>query len=201
MRLDGWPLPLASVPHFLWTYFRAEVTPASTPYLSASKLTLGAIRTEIERLAAGRKVIGLSWKSKNPRFQAEKSQSLSKLMNFFDSERYYLVSLQYGDVLDDFRGCSERQRKFLYLNENINFFDDIEALCDVISICDAVVSTSNTTAHISGAMGMKTVVLVSNGMSRFWYWHRGAARSPWYNNTSIVELSSMGPSFRFGQLG
>ena len=46
--------------------------------------------------------------------------------------------------------------------------------------CDAVVTISNTTAHLAGALGRPTWVMVPNGHARIWYWFRQRSDSPWY---------------------
>ena len=44
--------------------------------------------------------------------------------------------------------------------------------------CDAVVTVSNTTAHLAGALGRPTWVMVPHGHARIWYWFRDQDESP-----------------------
>ena len=39
-----------------------------------------------------------------------------------------------------------------------------------IKSCDFVVSISNTNAHLAGAMGVPTYLLLSKGAGALWYW-------------------------------
>jgi ADP-heptose:LPS heptosyltransferase len=58
--------------------------------------------------------------------------------------------------------------------------EDIDGLTALIDACDTVVTASNVTAHLAGAIGKRTAVLVPNSKGRLWYWHEGEERSLWY---------------------
>ena len=45
---------------------------------------------------------------------------------------------------------------------------------------DAVVTVSNTTAHVAGALGIPTLLLLPFGRGRHWYWLRSFKDCPWY---------------------
>ena len=45
---------------------------------------------------------------------------------------------------------------------------------------DLVLTVSNTNAHLAGALGKPTWVLLPVGGARLWYWFRGRQYSPWY---------------------
>jgi ADP-heptose:LPS heptosyltransferase len=51
--------------------------------------------------------------------------------------------------------------------------------------CDAVVTVSNTTAHLAGALGRPTWVMVPHGHARIWYWFRDRSDSPWYPRVRV----------------
>jgi len=52
----------------------------------------------------------------------------------------------------------------------------------LISKLDFVITTSNVTAHLAGAIGKKTYLLVPELAGRIWYWHN-TETSLWYPNT------------------
>jgi ADP-heptose:LPS heptosyltransferase len=58
--------------------------------------------------------------------------------------------------------------------------EDIDGLAALIDACDAVVTTSNVTVHLAGALGKRGAVLVPHAKGRPWYWHEGDGRSLWY---------------------
>ena len=56
-----------------------------------------------------------------------------------------------------------------------------------------VLTVSNTTAHIAGALGKPTFVMLSKGEGRLWYWaNRQGRRSMWYPATDIFEQAEHG---------
>jgi ADP-heptose:LPS heptosyltransferase len=59
-----------------------------------------------------------------------------------------------------------------------NFFD-IDGLLSIIKSCDVVVTVSNITAHLAGAIGKKTFLLLPFSRGRIWYWH-DEQKSLWY---------------------
>ena len=56
--------------------------------------------------------------------------------------------------------------------EEIDNFNDIDGLASLIDACDCVVSVSNTTVHIAGAIGKETYLMLPQGEGRLWYWSK-----------------------------
>jgi hypothetical protein len=56
----------------------------------------------------------------------------------------------------------------IYTDPDIDRFDDIDGLVGLIDGLDAVVTTSNVTAHLAGALGKPTLLALHN--MPFWYW-------------------------------
>ena len=65
------------------------------------------------------------------------------------------------------------------------------ALTSLIDICDFVITVSNTNAHISGALGKKTYLLLPKGKGRLWYWSSKNKRSVWYNSIRTFEQKTV----------
>ena len=49
---------------------------------------------------------------------------------------------------------------------------------------DFIITTDNITAHLAGACGKKTFLLIPEKRSRLWFWHNESTSS-WYPNTKI----------------
>ena len=43
----------------------------------------------------------------------------------------------------------------------------------IINELDLVVTISNSTAHLSGAIGKDTILMLSKGKGNLWYWIKG----------------------------
>ena len=71
--------------------------------------------------------------------------------------------------------------------ESVDNFNDLNGLTSLIDICDFVITVSNTNAHISGALGKKTYLLLPKGKGKLWYWSSEKNKSVWYNSIRIIE--------------
>ena len=122
---------------------------------------------------------GISWKSSNNNIGSHKSINLTKLMNILNGSDCEFVNLQYGDVLQDIKNTEEATGVKVNTITNIDIFNDIDGLLSIINACDVVITTSNVTAHLSGAIGKKTFLLLPYSKGRIWYWHEEEVSS-WY---------------------
>jgi len=87
------------------------------------------------------------------------------------------VSLQYGTCYAD---IDELEQATGYVVEDIPIDkrNDFDSLAGLIMACDVVVTVSNATAHLAGALGKDTYLLDAN---KLWYWsNTRGGRSLWY---------------------
>jgi ADP-heptose:LPS heptosyltransferase len=103
------------------------------------------------------------------------------------------VDLQYGDT----RADREQVERALGIRvehlDGIDNSNDIDGLAALMTACDVVVTVSNTAAHLAGALGRPTVVLVPFGNARIWYWFRDRPRSPWYPDVRLHRQAAGEP--------
>ena len=96
-----------------------------------------------------------------------------------------LINLQYGDIKDDKDEIWKKAKRQLILFENIDYKNDFDSLISLIVNCDAVVTSSNVTAHFAGALGKKTFLLVP--VNALWYWQIKKNKSIWYPDVYIYR--------------
>jgi ADP-heptose:LPS heptosyltransferase len=61
-----------------------------------------------------------------------------------------------------------------------------------IEACDVVVTTSNVTAHLAGALGRETLLVYLRANPTFHYWVPGEdGRSLWYPSVRVVTDASI----------
>ena len=72
------------------------------------------------------------------------------------------------------------------INE-IDNFNDIDGLAALISVCDYVVTSSNVTAHIAGALGKETYLLIPFAHGKIWYWGENEENTLWYPSIKIYR--------------
>lgn len=151
-------------------------------YLVADDARVRSLR---QRLDDGRTVVGLSWVSKAPIGGAQKSARLADFAPLLQSPGYRFVDLQYGDTRAE-RETVERDIGIRVERlPDIDNTNDLDGLAALMGACDAVVTVSNTTAHLAGALGRPTWVMVPHGHARIWYWFRDRDESPWYPRVRV----------------
>jgi tetratricopeptide (TPR) repeat protein len=135
--------------------------------------------------ADGRQVIGLTWISRNSKIGKFKSALLKDFEPLLRLPGYRFVDLQYGDTAAE-REAVERELgvKIEHLDE-IDNMNDLDGLAALISACDAVLTVSSTTAHLAGAVGVPTWVMVPFGRGHLWYWFDQRPDSPWYPRVKV----------------
>ena len=152
-------------------------------YLVADAVRAGALRA---RLAPrGEKIVGLSWRSVSAKFGHNKS---SKLIDFDQVLRLTgirFVDLQYGDTAEERAAVQRAGGIAVERLDEIDNTRDIDGLASLISACDAVITVSNTTAHLAGALGRPTWVFVPFGFAQIWYWFIEKKQSPWYPRVNV----------------
>ena len=143
-------------------------------------------------------VCGISWASQgtsdkglmhmDQAHAASKTVFLSDLMPIFSKADLTYVNLQYGDVKDEILHFKNNFGVEILDSDNDNY-NDVDGLASLIQSCDFVITTSNVTAHIAGALGKTTFVLVNPEM--LWYWHNENVSS-WYPSVNIFQKEENG---------
>jgi tetratricopeptide (TPR) repeat protein len=174
-----------------WESFRQQ----DEGYLTADAARAHALRARLH--GDGRIVVGLSWKSKHPKFEREKSASLHDFAGLLRHPGFRFVDLQYGDTLADRLAVEGDYGVLVEHLDDVDNTKDIDGLAALISACDAVVTVSNTTAHLAGALGRPTWVFLPLGHARWWYWFKEGDACPWYPK---LWLMRQGRGQSWGQL-
>ena len=136
-------------------------------------------------------VCGISWKSTNKDIGIIKSLNLIDLSPLLSIENVVFVSLQYGSTADEIEFVEKNIGIKIHTIDGLDIFNDIDGLVSLISLCDLVVTTSNITAHLTGAIGKKGMVLMPFSKGKIWYWHSGVGPSLWYPSLELVSQSQM----------
>jgi tetratricopeptide (TPR) repeat protein len=159
-------------------------------FLSADPARAQQLRTRLG--AEGRLLCGISWRSTNAALGEFKSMALSDLAALIALPGVTCVDLQYGDTADERLRLQNSARLELAHIDDIDNFHDIDELASLIDACDIVVSVSNTTVHLAGALGKPTLVMLPHALGRIWYWHEHGNSSPWYPACRLFRQSASG---------
>jgi tetratricopeptide (TPR) repeat protein len=130
-----------------------------------------------------RKLIGLAW-SGNPNQgnDGNRSIKLSHLLPYLPNEFSY-ISLQ--KEVRDYDKETLFKSTISHFGDDIHDFSDTAAICDLV---DLVVSVDSSVAHLSGAMGKPTSVLLPYDPG--WRWLLNRDDSPWYQSVKLFRQNS-----------
>jgi len=137
-------------------------------------------------------ICGISWKSINAKIGDSKSICLDELVPILNLDKTHTVNLQYGDVQSEIEALNQFHKISINSFSSIDKYDDIDSLVALIDSCSYIVTTSNTTAHLSGALGKETLLLLPFSVGKFWYWHHQEGRSIWYPSARIFQQETDG---------
>jgi hypothetical protein len=136
----------------------------------------------------GEKLIGLSWRSASPETGAVRSLGLGELVGALGGvEGVRFVNLQYGDVREELAWLRRERGVEVLSHGGVDNREDLEGLAGLIEGCDLVVSVGNATAHLSGALGQKTWVLLPYVAG--WRWLHEGSTCPWYQSVRLYRQS------------
>ncbi len=158
-------------------------------YLEADAARAAAYRAA---LPAGALLCGLSWTSIAPALGTSKSIALEALQPLLGLPGACFVDLQYTDSRAERGSLRASGGPALARPAGLDPFVDVDGAAALVEACDIVVTVSNTTAHLAGALGKPTLLLLPFSRGSHWYWHDGRQPCPWYPSVRIARQSSPG---------
>ena len=177
-------LPMGS----LGKFFRNSIEDFSsqpTGYLKADEMKSNLLKQKIKKNKQN--ICGIAWMSKNKEFGEEKSLSLTQLLPILSLPNTIFVNLQYGETTKEIKNISDQHGIEIISIDEIDNFNDIDGLASLIEACDYIVTSSNVTAHIAGALNKKTYLLLPYAYGKIWYWGENDTHSLWYPSIEIYR--------------
>jgi hypothetical protein len=156
-------------------------------YLRADGVRVERLRG-LMGLGSGERAVGISWRSSNPETGAQRSIGLRELVESLRGEGVRLVNLQYGEVGEEIERVCEETGERVWECEEVDNREDLDGLAALIEACDEVVSIGNATAHLAGALGKRTTVLLPEAPS--WRWLPAGGRTLWYPDVRVIITPS-----------
>lgn len=180
---------IGSLPQF-YRKSEADFAAAQAPYLIADAVKTAAMRQALA--PSGEKIIGVNWRSFRNKYADDKSIGLKDLAAIFSLPNCTIVNLQYGDTKDEIRAA---EAAGLHFNKavSIDLTKDIDGVASLLDACDVVVSVSNSTAHIAGALGKPVLLMLPYRTGKLWYWSEAKGEgSLWYPSVKTYHQSAQG---------
>lgn len=163
----------------------------STAYLKTDNNKENALR---DAIGLEHPVIGLAWVTKGKRSKERNLPIDDVVAAIQNTLPATLIDLQYSDTTEDRARITQKQGFTIQHLDAVDNFNDIDGLAALISACDFVVTCSNTTAHLAGALGKETYLLVPFGRGRHWYWSHISedSSSMWYPSICVIPQTIAG---------
>jgi len=159
--------------------------PDRLSYLAAGAERRGEFRDRY-RQADDELLIGLAWHSRSAAVGRHKSMTLMECRPFLEAAKdARIVNLQYGDTSEERAAFESATGIGLIHDEAIDQFADLDGFAAQISAMDLVISVSNTTVHMAGALGVPTWALLSAAPFNRWMMDR--EDSPWYPSVRLFR--------------
>ena len=181
-------IPMGSLP-LLFRQNAKDFMTASKGWLTADKSKAKNLRRKLLK-DGSESIIGISWHSTIPKNSAEaKVVSLSKLANKLNGPKVKLVNLQYGNMNNELLELRKKTDINVTQLHEVDNRDDIDGLASLIMACDRVVSISNSTLHLAGALGKHSDPLLA--FSPDWRWGVLSDNSYWYASIRLRRQTKL----------
>jgi len=175
-------LPMGSMGLYFQRFIDQNNLKREISYSSNSK-----IPDKIKKLRCG-----ISWKSTNRIFGNKKSIKLEKLKKILLHENIEFINLQYTDEINEINFIEKDLNKKIFIEHEIDCFNDIDGVASLIKSCDFVITVSNSNAHISGKLGVKTFLLLPYNDGKLWYWGSNEDKDVvWYPSILPIRQESV----------
>ncbi|MCH2327695.1 MAG: tetratricopeptide repeat protein, partial [Rhodospirillales bacterium] len=172
-----------------WLRPNLESFPGRQSYLVAEEDRQGRLRENY--LSDGESLlVGVAWVSKNKRIGAQKSMTLMELAPLTGIPGVRFIDLQYGDTAEERRQFEDHTGTTILHDEHVDQMSDLDAFAAQVAAMDLVISVSNTTVHMSGALGVPTWVMLNTVPLPCWLLERDD--SPWYPSVRLFRQSAGG---------
>lgn len=185
-------MSLGDVGQLLRPTFESFKKPGNKPALKAAIQTTKKLARKYRRSTPNPFLIGLAWNSGVPELGALKSLDLVAAQKLIANTDGTFVSLQYAPKPEHLAALSESGGENWIHDQSIDPLIDMDLATAQVAAMNYVVTISNTTAHIAGALGIPTALLVPRHTARLWYWFRDQTPCPWYPSVQVYESDKDG---------
>ena len=173
----------------LGQFFRP--TPAScpgTPFLVVPDEEALRWEQELQRLPPGRRV-GVAWfGGSHVDTSLQRSISLAQLLPLLQLEGVTWVNLQYNHDPSELSELADQYGIRIHHFDGIT--KDLLATAALSAQLDLVITVQQSAAHIAGAIGTPTWVLLP--LAPEWRYGSQGSHMPWYNSVELFRQSSLG---------
>ncbi len=171
----------------LMRYVLPRYTPAEhPPFLKVSDAQRDTMRARMEEKAKARgakRIVGISWFSSNKNTGPYRNIPLTEWAPLLSNPDILFVSLQYSSHADELAEMEKQFPGAIFTDSSFDRYEDMSALAAQVAAVDEVITIQNATAHMAGALGVPTTLLLSAASD--WRWSLERSDSRWYGSVTI----------------
>ncbi len=188
--LAGYPqiekqIAIGSLPRLLRR--SAAAFPTHAGYLHADPLRIAHWRARLARDSAGCNV-GITWRGGTAKTRGDlRSIPPREIAHLFGAPRVTFINLQRNadEALTEITAaCGANLLSFA------DALNDMEETAALLQALDGVIAADNTVAHLAGALGGKTWIMLPYHAD--WRWLRVPTGSPWYPSVMLCRQPASG---------
>lgn len=161
--------------------------PTGGAFLRADGAKRASHRARYEEMASAgqvQRIIGISWESINPHNGMQRSIPLDALLPLLKTPGILWVNLQYGNV-EPAQEFAQQNELNWYHDKTLNAIANPDDQAAQIAALDGVITADNSTVHLAGGLGQKTLLLLSAASD--WRWGIGKPSNRWYQSVKLLR--------------
>lgn len=159
-----------------------ETIPAPIKYLNANERDVQRWKKELGPKTQMR--VGITWSGNRTTWiNRYKGMNLENLIPLFDNQCQF-INLQH-DSTDEENALLAKHNVLNVNNQLTNFHDTAALICNL----DVVITVDTAVAHLAGALGVPTWVMLNN-YGTDWRWLLNRSDNPWYPTARLFRQPS-----------
>jgi tetratricopeptide (TPR) repeat protein len=174
--------PFSELPRWLRPNLAAAPKPEKA-YLLANDALAEACRARYRNLGDGL-TVGIAWSSGNAS-RPSRNAPLALWEPILLQPGVQFVSLQYGDHTDELAETRERFGVDIFVDPEIDQMKSLEQFAAQVAATDLVVSITNTTVHMAGALGQPVWTMLPH--AAHWRYRQNTEETMWYPHMRLFR--------------
>lgn len=140
----------------------------------------GYLDIESSKIECTKPKIGICWEAGSAaiRNMINRTINVKCFEPFFNMDKIQLYSFQYDDSMNG-------NKKYSQMINLAHDFKDFADTASALKSMDAVITVDTAIAHLAGALGVKTYLILPYASD--WRWFGDTKTTPWYNSIKIFK--------------
>ena len=170
-----------------------ESFPRQRGYLAADMKLCRELRRSYTQKIHRSPLVGISWRTRDEiKFSPEKSIGLTNWGPLLSVPGATFVNLQYGDHREEIADAETTTGTMIISDPRVDPLKNLESFASQVAAMDLVITISNATAHMAGALNVATWAFIPKGFGAMWHWFQDRDDSPWYPSVKLLRQERQG---------